>query len=140
MEKEIKEEALDNPVQEEAVDLQAEPEPAQAETPAAAPTEHPNGLAQKRGRIMVAGALTAVLLSAVAVIVAGIFGITSHWLKTCPLDVPVNDPARELSQQLTAEKIASQSRGVSGRIAEETRLKGVGSPQEKEITETGKVN
>ena len=138
MEEEIKEEAVDSTAEDAPGDLQSEP--AESAAPAAAPPEHNNGLAQKRGRIIIAGALTAVLLSVVAVAVAGIFGATSHWMKTCPTDLPVNDPARELSQQLEAEKNASQSLGVTGRIAEETRFKTAAPPQEKENTETGKGN
>jgi hypothetical protein len=140
MEKEIKEEAVDSTAKDATNGLQSGP--AETVEPAAGPPEHNNnnGLAQKRGRIIVAGALTAVLLSVVAVAVAGIFGATSHWMKTCPTDLPLNDPARELSQQLVAEKTASRSLGVSGRIAEEARFKSAGSALENETTDTGKGN
>ena len=127
MEKETKDGALHKEAQGDAADLQSEPT---HDAPLAAQrAEHTNGLSQKRGRIMAAGGLSAVLLAVVAVIVAGIFGFTSAWLKLCPAELPVNDPARQLSQQLTSDKGQPQPLGVSERIAEQVRLKGIGSAQ-----------
>jgi hypothetical protein len=137
VEEETKDEVLVTQAQGDAADLRSEP--TQTEVPlAAALPEHNNGLNQKRARIMIAGILTAVLLSVVAVTVAGIFGLTTRWMKVCPTDLPVNDPARQLAQQLVAEKVGSHSLGVSGNLAEETRLKGMGSSHEKEQTDPGK--
>jgi hypothetical protein len=99
---------------------------------------HLNSLAQKRGRMVSAGVLTAVIVSAVAVVVAGIFGLTSTWLKVCPTELPVNDPARYLSDQLTKEQGGPQPLGISGKIAEQTRLKGLEPSQVESGTETVK--
>jgi hypothetical protein len=137
VEKETTDEVLDTQAEGDAANLQSEP--AQTDVRLAAPPpEHDNGLNQKRARIMAAGILTAVLLSVVAVLVAGIFAFTTRWMKVCPTDLPVNDPARQLSQQLAAEKAGSQSLGVSGKIAEETRLKGMGSAQSQGQADPGK--
>jgi len=48
---------------------------------------------ETRGRMIRAGLIATVILSGIAVLVAGIFQLTSRWLIPCPTDLPVNDPA-----------------------------------------------
>ncbi len=95
MEGERKDEALHTENQEAAPDLKSKPSEVEPQVAPAPEQPHQvNALAQKRGRMVAAGVLSAVILAVVAVVVAGIFGITSGWLKVCPTDLPVNDPAR----------------------------------------------
>ena len=82
-----------------------------------------NALAEKRGRMVVAGATLVVILCLIAVLVAGIFQLTSRWLVKCPEDMPVNDPARVLWQKLETPKLADQTLGVSDALLTETGLK-----------------
>lgn len=141
MKEEKKVEALHIETQEAAPDLETKPaelEPEVEPEPVQPPPS--NGLAQKRGRMIAAGMLTAVILAVIAVVVAGIFQLTSGWLKVCPKDLPVNDPAKVLSSELTMEKAEPRPRGVSGIIADMTRLKGVepAHVESRAETETGK--
>ncbi len=139
MDEERKGEALQTETQEAAPVVESKPaelEPQVEQEPEQ--PQHSNGLAEKRGRMIAAGVLSAVILAVVAVVVAGIFGLTSGWLKVCPTDLPVNDPARVLSSQLTMEKTEPQPLGVSGKIADETRLKGVEPAHVESGAETGK--
>ncbi|MEW6350585.1 MAG: hypothetical protein AB1646_16090 [Thermodesulfobacteriota bacterium] len=85
----------------------------------------PNHLAEKRGRMVAAGAVTAVILSAIAVLVAGIFHLTGRWMVYCPRDLPVNDPAPILWKDLTADREAASSLGVPEGLASQAGLKAV---------------
>jgi hypothetical protein len=126
MEEKRKDETLHAEPSEHEADLKTNPP--ETEAPLVDVPEQPNhtnSLAQKRGRMVAAGVLSAVILSAVAVAVAGVFGLTATWLKVCPTDLPINDPARYLSDELTKEKGEPRPLGVSGNIVEQTRLKGV---------------
>jgi hypothetical protein len=82
-----------------------------------------NALAEKRGRMVVAGATLVVILCLIAVLVAGIFQLTSRWLVKCPEDMPVNDPARVLWQKVETPKLADQTLGVADAVLTETGLK-----------------
>lgn len=82
-----------------------------------------NALAEKRGRMVVAGATLVVILCLIAVLVAGIFQLTSRWLVKCPEDLPVNDPARVLWQKLETRKLADQTLGVPDALLTDTGLK-----------------
>ncbi len=91
---------------------------------------HDDALAEKRGRMVAAGAVTAVILSAIAVLVAGVFHLTSRWMATCPRDLPVNDPAPILWKDLTAQKESVGSLGVPDGVASQTGLK-IAVPESK---------
>ncbi|MBI5568664.1 MAG: hypothetical protein HY914_01830 [Desulfomonile tiedjei] len=101
---------------------------------AAEPVESPlaeDPVVQKRGRMIMAGLVAAVILSLIAVVVAGIFQITSRWLITCPTELPVNDPAPILWQQLVAGNTSPQPLGVSPSMESVTKLKGTDEPAGK---------
>lgn len=97
------------------------------------PTEQPaeeeksvievNHLAAKRGRMVATGLVTAVILTIIAVIVAGIFQITSRLFIPCPQDLPVNDPAPILWRNIVSPQATPQSLGISDKIAGEVKLK-----------------
>jgi hypothetical protein len=82
-----------------------------------------NHLAAKRGRMVATGLVTAVILTVIAVIVAGVFQMTSKLLIECPTDLPVNDPAPILWRNITAPEVGPQSLGISDKIAGEVKLK-----------------
>ncbi len=84
------------PVERPVIEEPAEP-PAEDEKPVI----EVNHLAAKRGRMVATGLVTAVILTFIAVIVAGIFQITSRLLIPCPVDLPVNDPAPILWRNIT---------------------------------------
>jgi hypothetical protein len=64
-----------------------------------------------------------VILSGVAVLVAGIFQLTSRWLIPCPTDLPINDPAPILWTRLISDKVGPASLGLPKGVAVEVRLK-----------------
>lgn len=82
-----------------------------------------NHLAAKRGRMVATGLGAAVILSVIAVIVAGIFQVTSKLLIECPTDLPVNDPAPILWRNIVSPQATQQSLGISDKIAGEVKLK-----------------
>jgi hypothetical protein len=82
-----------------------------------------NHLAEKRGRMVAAGAITAVVLSLIAVIVAGVFQLTGTCLLRSCKDLPVNDPAPILWQDLTATKDTAGALGVPETLTSQTSLK-----------------
>ena len=80
--------------------------------------------AEDRGRMIAAGLIAAVIVSGVAVLVAGIFQVTSRWLIPCPTDLPVNDPAPVLWSEMISDKTTARSLGVPEKLATEVRFKG----------------
>jgi hypothetical protein len=86
-----------------------------------------NHIAEKRGRMVVAGIIAAIVLSIIAVIVAGIFHFTSKLLIGCPTDLPVNDPAPKLWSLIVSEKTVNMPLGVSGPLVSETAFRQTGS-------------
>ena len=83
-----------------------------------------NHIAQKRGRMVAAGVVAAVILAGIAVVVAGIFQYTSGWLIKCPSDLPVNDPAPILWKDVTTKRAESAPLGVPTSIAKNAAWKG----------------
>lgn len=88
----------------------------------------PNSLAEKRSRMIAAGVVLAVILSVIAVLVAGIFQLTSQWFIACPSDLPVNDPAPILWKKMESTKLGNQPLGVTEKLVSETRFKALPSP------------
>lgn len=74
-------------------------------------------------RIILTGVFTAAILAVIAVLVGGIFQITSSWLTACPHDLPVNDPAPVLWQHMTSSQPAPASTGVPAAIALQAQFK-----------------
>ncbi len=88
-----------------------------------------NHIAEKRGRMVAAGVVTAVILAVIAVVVAAVFQLTSQWLIQCPEDLAVNDPAPKLWEQLTDKQTVPQTLGVPSRIMKEVSFKGLPGPE-----------
>ncbi len=95
---------------EEQKDTQQEKAPAE-ESPQAG-TNNNNHLAEKRGRMIASAMLAAVVLSLIALVVAGIFNWTAAYLTICPKDLSVNDPAPVLWMELEAKSTKAQPLGV----------------------------
>ena len=87
--------------------------------------EHPeNEVTEKRGRLVAAGLIAAAVISVISVLVAGIFQLTIKWMTVCPTELPVNDPAKVLWQEVVSEMDMSKPLGVSGPLVAETKFKG----------------
>ncbi|MFZ5865387.1 MAG: hypothetical protein ACOYXY_05875 [Thermodesulfobacteriota bacterium] len=82
-----------------------------------------NALAEKRGRMVVAGAVSVVIISVIALLVAAIFQLTSQWLMVCPSDLPVNDPAPILWKGMVSESVSPQPLGVPEKLTGEAGYK-----------------
>jgi hypothetical protein len=105
---------------EEAPEASAEQEGAVEKTEEEAPTNH---LAGKRGRMVAAGLIAAVILSAIAVVVAALFQVSSRWLLSCPSDLSVNDPAPTLWKNLTSSQDGSAPLGLPANLAKQAGWK-----------------
>ena len=101
-----------------AADESEEP-PTEEEVPATSLSE----IVVRRGRTVATGLVTAVILSLIVVIVAGIFQVTSKLMTPCPTDLPVNDPAPILWKNMTSQQVTAQPLGISERISGEVKLK-----------------
>ncbi|MCX5861502.1 MAG: hypothetical protein WCG29_00515 [Desulfomonile sp.] len=77
----------------------------------------------KRGRVVVAGLMATVILAVVALLVAGIFQLTTRWLIVCPKELPVNDPAPVLWKDVVSDKVSPKTLGVPGKLLTEAGLK-----------------
>jgi hypothetical protein len=102
------------------------------------PIPAPNAVAGRRGQPVAAGLLAAVILSLIAVVVAGIFQLTSRWLVKCPADLPINDPAPVLWQKMETKDLVGQSIGVPEKLLSQTAWKGALPPPEGVRPEVGK--
>ena len=87
-----------------------------------------NEIAEKRGRMVAAGVIAAVVLSVIAVVVAGVFQFTAGWFIKCPGDVPVNDPAPILWNDMVTKKEIPAALGVPKDLAKEVSLKVSNAP------------
>ncbi|MGO9116338.1 MAG: hypothetical protein ACLQPD_01875 [Desulfomonilaceae bacterium] len=112
-----------------------------AEQPEEPPTEEEKSvdevkeLAARRGRTVATGLVTAVILSLIAVIVAGIFQITSRLLIPCPTDLPINDPAPILWKNMTSQQVTAQPLGISDKISGQVKLKEASAPSAESESE-----
>ncbi len=132
------EEEKDTLLNADSTEVKAGEEPA-ADEPEEPPTEveteaeEMSDLAVKRGRMVATGLVTAVILSLIAVVVAGIFQIASRLYAPCPADLPINDPAPILWNNMTSQQVTAQPLGISERISGEVKLKEASSaPAEPE--------
>ena len=112
----------------EAIEASTEDEPevqhTAAETsPENEPVQAQVSLNHKRGRMITAGLVTAVIVSLIAVLVAGMFQFGLRWLRPCPTDLPVNDPSPKLWQEMVSEKVTIQSLGVPETVRADAQFK-----------------
>jgi hypothetical protein len=78
---------------------------------------------ERRGRLIMAGLAAATVATLVAVIVTGIFQLTSRWLTQCPRDRTVNGPSSVLWKDVLSDKGTQQPLGVSAELLQITKLK-----------------
>ncbi len=87
------------------------------------PVQAQVGLNHKRGRMITAGLVTAVIVSLIAVLVAGMFQFGLWWLRPCPTNLPVNDPSPKLWQEMVSQKVTIQGLGVPETVRAEAQFK-----------------
>ncbi len=112
----------------ETIEASTEDEPEAQHTAEEASTENEPvqaqvGLNHKRGRMITAGLVTAVIVSLIAVFVAGTFQFGLRWLRPCPTDLPVNDPSPKLWEEMVSQKVTIQSLGLPEKVRAETQFK-----------------
>jgi hypothetical protein len=120
----------------EAIEASTEDRPEAQHTAAETSPENEAAQAQvvlnhKRGRMITAGLVTAVVVSLIAVLVAGMFQFGLLWLKPCPTDLPVNDPSPKLWQEMVSQNVTIQGLGVPESVRAEAQFK-QSAPVQKE--------
>ena len=120
----------------EAIEASTEDRPEVQHTAAETTPENEAAQAQvvlnhKRGRMITAGLVTAVIVSLIAVLVAGMFQFGLWWLKPCPTDLPVNDPSPKLWQEMVSQNVTIQGLGVPESVRAEAQFK-QSAPVQKE--------
>lgn len=120
----------------EAIEASTEDRPKVQQTATETTPENKAAQAQvvlnhKRGRMITAGVVTAVLVSLIAVFVAGMFQFSLWWLKPCPTDLPVNDPSPKLWQEMVSQNVTIQGLGVPESARAEAQFK-QSAPVQKE--------
>jgi hypothetical protein len=106
-----------------AEDRPEHPQIVAEEAEEAQPVQAQVSLNHKRGRMITAGLVTAVIVSLIAVLVAGLFQFSLWWLKPCPTDLPVNDPSPKLWQEMVSQKVTIQNLGVPETVRAEVQFK-----------------
>ena len=84
--------------------------------------DHDNAQA-KRGRMITAALVVTVALTFIAVMVAGIFGLTGRFLRECPRELRVNDPSPILWSNIVSANPVKAGLGVPEKLKQETALK-----------------
>jgi hypothetical protein len=79
---------------------------------------------ENRTRLVIAGLVAAAVVSIVAVLVAGIFQLTSKWV-SCKPNLPVSDPAPILWGEMVSDTVAPTPLGVPKVLANEVKFKGL---------------
>jgi hypothetical protein len=94
----------------------------------------------RKGRLIVAGLVATSVAAIIVVVVAAFFQISAIWLKRCPAELPVNDPAPILWSDITSEKPRPQALGPED-LVKNARLKlPVQSPEETAEAEKGRID
>jgi hypothetical protein len=103
------------------------------------PASEPESLAEKRTRLVTAGLATAVILSVIAVLVAGVFQLTSIWLFASQEQHSANGPTPLLWNQLVSERVQAQPLGVPRDVAVQVGLKETVVPQDESASEPART-
>lgn len=74
--------------------------------------DNANHEVEKRSRLISASIIAVIIISVISVSVFGIFQLTSKFLVTCPFEIPINDPAPILWQDIISEQTKSARLGV----------------------------
>ena len=81
-------------------------------------TKKENHVSDKRSRLISASITATIIISVISVSVFGIFQLTTKWRKVCPAEIPVNDPAPVLWQDIISEQIKSAKLGVPEKVTD----------------------
>lgn len=90
-------------------------------SPCKKPSNHHAGA--RRARMIIGGLMATVILAVIAILVSGIFQLTSRWLMVCPKDLAVNDPAPILWQDVVTERAKSAKLGVPEELVTQAAFK-----------------
>ena len=82
-----------------------------------------NDVNSKRGKMITSTLVTTIIITFVAIAVAGVFQLTGWFLRVCPQELPVNDPSPILWKDVTCEKPVNATLGVPDKLKQETALK-----------------
>ena len=78
---------------------------------------------EKRSRIMTSALMATIIMTLIAVAVAGVFQLTGTFMRICPAELPVNDPSPVLWNDTTSDKPVTAALGVPDKLKQETALK-----------------
>lgn len=106
------------------VQTEASPEKVSTETKTTTDSDTANHEVEKRSRLISASIIAVIIISLISVSVFGIFQLTSKFLVACPFEVPINDPAPVLWQDIISEQTRSARLGVTEKMAD-VYLKGM---------------
>ena len=83
---------------------------------------HDNAQA-KRGRMITAALVATIVITFIAVMVAGVFELTGRFLRECPRELRVNDPSPILWNDIVSANSTKAGLGVPEKLKQETALK-----------------
>lgn len=86
-------------------------------------TDNHNDLNLKRGKMITSTLVTTIIITFIAIAVAGLFQLTGWFLRVCPQELPVNDPSPILWKDVTSDKPVNAILGVPDKLKQETALK-----------------
>lgn len=70
-------------------------------------SQHRDEASVKRSRIITAALMATIIMTLIAVTVAGVFQLTASFMRICPAELPVNDPSPVLWNDITSDKPAT---------------------------------
>jgi hypothetical protein len=86
-------------------------------------TDNHNDVNLKRGKMITSTLVTTIIITFIAIAVAGVFQFTGWFLRVCPQELPVNDPSPILWKDVTSDKPVNATLGVPDKLKQETALK-----------------
>jgi hypothetical protein len=98
----------------------------------------PPSLSEKRGRLVMVGLTTAVILSLIAVLVAGVFRLTSTWLLVSKEQQSADGPTPILWNRMVSDKVQAQPLSVPKGVTVPVGLKETVVPHAESASEQDK--
>ena len=88
-----------------------------------AESKYRDDASEKRSRIITSALMATIIMTLIAVAVAGVFQLTGMFMRICPAELPVNDPSPVLWNDTTSDKPVTAALGVPDKLKQETALK-----------------
>jgi nitrate reductase NapE component len=88
-----------------------------------AESKYRDDASEKRSRIITSALMATIIMTLIAVAVAGVFQLTATFTKVCPAELPINDPSPVLWNDTTSDKPVTAALGVPDKLKQETALK-----------------